>query len=338
MAIVLVSLGVAVKLGSRRWVVAALLCLSSAASVAYAVSALNHYYPSTPNLFAYDSAEVASLPKPSVTYYDAYYGRPWTRWPAVALGALSFLLHAKMQRELGTGLLGARLKNVGSCSGTTDSSGSSSSNGQLPLSINGAVAGLIDRRPMLSKGDCEAAGQEGSVRVAAVDASRASLTSRIAHAVLIRWWPITVALAIGIILTLISVTMTAEVAPGWSKGVTVAYNACSKPLFIIALGAIFLVTLHHRDALYNRFFGHAVFQVLGKLTFGLYLSHIPIILCFTGSVATYQRMSVALVLQTFCGAYLCALACAAILYVTVELPAANLVKAFVQPLAGRRSD
>lgn len=35
----------------------------------------------------------------------------------------------------------------------------------------------------------------------------------------------------------------------------------------------------------------------------------------------------ALVLQTFCGTYAVSLALAALLYITVELPAANLVKA-----------
>lgn len=341
-AIVLVSMAVAVKLGARRSIISGLLITMTLASVGYPVYVLNRYYPSSPNLFAYVPPSPA-LPTPSVSYFDAYYGRPWTRWPAAAIGALTFLLHAKMQRELGTGVLSASSSSPGTLASTQGGLYSQGATAVAQLQVAPpACKALTIKSTSYGTGTLNfsrsSTGSEAGIFAPVPSPvlhlqlqfpSALSRTSRVARALVLRWWPATVAAAIGVMLTLISVTMTADIAPGWPRALTVAFNACSKPLFITAAAAVLLVTLHHREASYNRLLGHGLFQVLGKLTFGLYLTHIPVIMTFTGSVTAFQRLTPALVLQTFCGAYAASLALAALLYVTVELPAANLVKTCV---------
>lgn len=335
-----------------RFLVGATLICTAAASIGYSLYILDRYYPSTPNLFAYIPPP-PTLSTPSVSYFDAYYGRPWTRWPAAAIGALTFLLHSKMQQELGSGRLGVQSASASSAAGTVQPAPSkrpvSAADSIIPLASSQLLDAVTAKPPTLGKStsygtaslsantpvtdsrsassSCRAAAHINGNASPLSTPSGLSLLSRVAHTVVLRWWPISVLLAVGVMLMLISVTMTADVAPGWPRALTVTFNACSKPLFVAAAAIILLVSLHHRDAPSNRFFGHPAFQVLAKLTFGLYLTHIPVIMTFTGSVAAFQRLTPALVLQTFCGAYATSLALAAVLYITVELPAANLVKA-----------
>lgn len=113
-------------------------------------------------------------------------------------------------------------------------------------------------------------------------------------------------------------------SPDWDASTNLAYTVLSRPAWAAAVAAVLLLALSQPHNILNWIFGMPMWVPLARLTFGAYLLHPILIQLFYNSVVQYFRFSAATVTLHYLAIVTASYVAAAVLFILVERPSANL--------------
>lgn len=112
----------------------------------------------------------------------------------------------------------------------------------------------------------------------------------------------------------------------WSPGSLAFYNALSKPLWCVAIGAITLLSGNRQGGAVEKFLSHPVWAPPAKLSFAVYLLHVILINIWMLGRTQKLRYSHFDFAMDYCGIVFVSFAAALVVAVVVESPSARLSK------------